>query len=237
MIISEPPPPHTAPSSPNNLPTSSQKSPKSYLATLTSKQPHQNSPNTKISFNPQPNSHTPQNVTSIILKINIDAQNLKHIRAPWRLSVIVKCYGKTLGMMYFSHKIKQIWPAKGTFNIVDLGDDYFIVKFSLEEDFLKALHEGPWFANGFFLSVRLREPNFNPKTAVTQSAAIWLRIPCLPVEYYDANILKDVGNHHGTLLRIDTKTTNSGRGRFARLCIQLDLGKPVTTSVIIDTHL
>ncbi|GAA0184301.1 hypothetical protein LIER_31589 [Lithospermum erythrorhizon] len=107
--------------------------------------------------------------------------------------------------MYLSHKIKQIWPVKGTLNVIDLGEDYFIVKFSLEENFVKALHEGPLFANGFFLSVRLWEPNFNPKTAITQSAAVWLRLSGLPVEYYDANILKDVGNYLGTLLRIDTK--------------------------------
>ncbi|GAA0172555.1 hypothetical protein LIER_41357 [Lithospermum erythrorhizon] len=36
------------------------------------------------------------------------------------------------------------------------------------------------------------------------------------MEYYDTEVLKDVGSHLGTLLRINTKTTNNERGRFAR---------------------
>ncbi|GAA0149144.1 hypothetical protein LIER_08395 [Lithospermum erythrorhizon] len=94
----------------------------------------------------------------------------------------------------------------------------------------------PCFINGFFLAVRLWQPDFNPKLATTESAAIWIRLSGLPVEYYDLEVLKEVGSKLGTLLRIDTKTTNGERGGFARIWIQLDLSKPAITSITIGSH-
>ncbi|GAA0149250.1 hypothetical protein LIER_08477 [Lithospermum erythrorhizon] len=106
------------------------------------------------------------------------------------------------------------WTVKGSLNVIDLGEDFFIVRFTVEEDYLMALHEGPWFINGFFLSIRLWEPNFNPSQATTKSPVVWLRLPRVPMEYYNAEVLKEIGMQLGTLLRIDTKTANSERGRF-----------------------
>ncbi|GAA0145571.1 hypothetical protein LIER_05740 [Lithospermum erythrorhizon] len=168
--------------------------------------------------------------------ITISDSTLSRIRAPWKLSLITKCYGKRLGFQYLSLKVKQLWPTKGTISIIDLGDDFFITRFSLEEDYLKALHGGPWFINGFFLATRLWEPNFNPHSTTTKSGAVWLRLPSLPVEYYDIEILKDVGSQVGTLLCIDTRTVNNERGRFARICVQIDLDKPIIPSIIIGNH-
>lgn len=37
---------------------------------------------------------------------------------------------------------------------IDLGWDYYIAKFILEENRNMVLHEGPWFLTGNFLSVR-----------------------------------------------------------------------------------
>ena len=34
-------------------------------------------------------------------------------------------------------------------------------------------------------------------------------------------------------MRIDTHTTSESKGRYARLCIQVDVEKPMTTSLII----
>ncbi|XP_019248319.1 PREDICTED: uncharacterized protein LOC109227574 [Nicotiana attenuata] len=101
---------------------------------------------------------------------------------------------------------------------------------------VKDLHLGPWFISGSFLSVRKWEPKFVPQEATLTSNAIWIRLPQLPTEFYDQDILEKVGRKLGKLLKIDHCTSSTLRGRCARICIQVPLETPVETSVIIGDH-
>ncbi|KAK9999503.1 hypothetical protein SO802_019106 [Lithocarpus litseifolius] len=55
----------------------------------------------------------------------------------------------------------------------------------------------------------------------------------LPIEYYDVEVLKQLGNSIGKVLRIDAHTTAETRGRFARLCVQVDIDKPLITTILV----
>ena len=46
-------------------------------------------------------------------------------------------------------------------------------------------------------------------------------------------VLKQVGEAIGKVLHIDSYTAMEARGRYARLCIQLDVTKPLINSVLI----
>lgn len=70
-------------------------------------------------------------------------------------------------------------------------------------------------------------PNFKPSTANVSLIAVWVCLPELLVEYYEPSILRDLGNAIGLVLKIDTHTATKTRGRFARLCVQVDLEKPL----------
>nr|XP_009797671.1 PREDICTED: uncharacterized protein LOC104244065 [Nicotiana sylvestris] len=101
---------------------------------------------------------------------------------------------------------------------------------------VKALHLGPWFISGKFLSVRKWEPKFVPQEATLTSIAIWIRLPQLPTEFYDKDILVKFGRNLGNLLKIDQCTSSTLKGRYARICIQVPLETPVETIVIIGDH-
>ena len=62
---------------------------------------------------------------------------------------------------------------------------------------------------------------------------VWIRFNALPIEYYDVEVLKEIGEAVGKVLRIDTHTTSEARGRYARLCVQIDVDKPLITTVLI----
>ncbi|KAI5433382.1 hypothetical protein KIW84_020598 [Lathyrus oleraceus] len=40
--------------------------------------------------------------------------------------------------------LQQLWARMGVLSIVDLGQDYYLVAFSSEEDHQTTLMEGPW---------------------------------------------------------------------------------------------
>nr|POE93851.1 hypothetical protein CFP56_16164 [Quercus suber]POE93852.1 hypothetical protein CFP56_16165 [Quercus suber]POF12032.1 hypothetical protein CFP56_54019 [Quercus suber] len=51
--------------------------------------------------------------------------------------------------------------------------------------------------------------------------------------YYNLEALLQIGKAIGNVLRVDTHTANEVRGKFARLCIQVDVDKPLVTAVLI----
>lgn len=63
------------------------------------------------------------------------------------------------------------------------------------------IHNGPWFINGFYLSIRKWHPNFVPFEATETITAIWLRLSELPTEYYDHTILSKIGSKFGKLVK------------------------------------
>lgn len=69
----------------------------------------------------------------------------------WKLSVIIKLFGKRIAHQYFKQKILQLWKPTEDFPLIDLGEDFYIVEFLKEENMSRASHNGPWFIDGFFL--------------------------------------------------------------------------------------
>lgn len=55
----------------------------------------------------------------------------------------------------------------------------------------------------------------------------------LLIEKYDLEVLKQIGESIEKVLRIDSHTTTEARGKYAWLCIQIDLNKPLINTVII----
>lgn len=128
----------------------------------------------------------------------------------------------------------ELWKPSESLVLIDLGHGFFTAKFSKEENKLKAQHGGPWFVVGGFLSVVTWEPNFAP--SIQTMSAIWVRLPQLSTEFYDHLILEKIGNYLGSLLKIDSCTSVTLRGSYARLCIQIPLGHSVKKTVIIGDY-
>ena len=101
------------------------------------------------------------------------------------------------------------------------------MKFDILKDYRHALMDGPWFVGDQYLYVQAWEVDFHFGTTKVTSTAVWIRLEQLPTEYYHQEFLKHVGNKIGKLLRIDVVTNISIRGQFSRLCIQINLHKPL----------
>nr|POE88871.1 uncharacterized protein CFP56_37406 [Quercus suber] len=130
-------------------------------------------------------------------------------------------------------KIRSMWNPVGHMDCIDLGLDYFLVKFELVSDMDNILKGGLWFIGQHFLAIRQWEPGFKASMATFSSVAVWVRLPKLPIEYYEPIALLKIGKSIGPVLRIDSHTINGARGRFACLCIQVNLDKPLIRIVYI----
>nr|POE97443.1 uncharacterized protein CFP56_05438 [Quercus suber] len=155
------------------------------------------------------------------------------IRGPWARSLIVKVYERSVGFHFLHTRLLSLWKPVGRLDCVDLGHSFFLIRLSLKEDFEAVLKKGPWFIGDHFLSIRPWEPDFKPALANVSSIAVWIRLSELPIEYYNVEALHLIGKAIGNVLRVDTHTTAEARGRFARLCVQVDVTKPLVTAVLI----
>ena len=154
------------------------------------------------------------------------------IRAQWTKALIVKVYGRSVGFSFLQDKIMSHWNSKGSIDCVGLGKEFFLIRFSVKEDYNLVLEKGPWFIGEHFLSIRPWVPNFRPLASDVSSIAVWVRLNELPIEYYQVEALKEIGSTIGTVLRIDTHTAMESKGRYARICVQINVEKPLITVLI-----
>lgn len=93
----------------------------------------------------------------------------QHIRRPWARALIVKVYGRAVGLSFLQSKLLSLWKPTRRLDCVDLGHGFFLMRLSLKEDFEIFLRKEPWFFGDHFLSLRPWEPNFKPTLAYVSS--------------------------------------------------------------------
>ncbi|KAI9117938.1 hypothetical protein K1719_011080 [Acacia pycnantha] len=115
-----------------------------------------------------------------------------------------------------------------------LGHEYYIVSFSSKEDHDYAYYEGPWMIDDHYLLVQRWRPNFNPRKADGQrKVAVWVRIPDLPLEFCIVESLGLIDNIIGTMIKIDRSISIYDKGEFARICVEVDLHKPLLPTFLV----
>lgn len=149
------------------------------------------------------------------------------LRAPWRQSLIVKVMGRKIGYTYLLRRLSTIWHPKSKMDLINLENDYFIVKFKSKIDYEFAKFGGPWMIMDHYLIVKEWSPNFDSMMEKTKKVLVWVRFPDLPMEYYNHGFLFRIVEKIGRLIRIDSVTSLTSRGKFARLCVDVDITKPL----------
>lgn len=168
-----------------------------------------------------------------VVAVNLSPEVKRRIRAFQLRALIVKVYGRSVDFNILQNRIISLQKPTRKIDCVDLGNEFFLVRLSGKEDYNAILEKGPQFIGERFLSIRLWEPNLRPFTASVTLIAIWVRLNELPIEYYEAEVLKEIRKSIGNVLRIDTHTALETRGRYARTSVQVDVDKPLITDILI----
>ncbi|KAI9121291.1 hypothetical protein K1719_008324 [Acacia pycnantha] len=147
---------------------------------------------------------------------------------PWMNSLIIKVLGLSISKHVLIDRVWRMWKPQQPLKVIPLSNYYYIVSFSSKEDHDYAYHEGPWMIDDHYLLVQRWRPNFNPRKADCQrKVAVWVRIPDLPMEFCTVESLCLIGNMIGKIIKIDRSTSVYDKGEFARICVEVDLQKPL----------
>ncbi|KAF7833342.1 non-LTR retroelement reverse transcriptase-like [Senna tora] len=165
-------------------------------------------------------------------KLECSTDELEEWRRPWKLTLLVKLMGKSLGVTFMKGRIEKMWSKAGRVQIIDLENGYYAVTFTNKEDYTHAYQEGLWLIADHYLIVQKWQPNFDPFATMEKTRiAAWIRVPGLPLEYYNVRCLRRVGDLVGKTLKVDPNTSLTSRGKFARICVEINLRRQLVPQV------
>uniref|UniRef100_A0A7N2N4Z5 Endonuclease/exonuclease/phosphatase domain-containing protein n=1 Tax=Quercus lobata TaxID=97700 RepID=A0A7N2N4Z5_QUELO len=114
----------------------------------------------------------------------------------------------------------------------DLIEGMVEVKLSKET---KSRIRAPW-SKAFIVKVFNRIVGYNYLTfkinvLCFNSVAMWVSLLELPIEFYDNSVLLEIGKAIRLVLRINSYIASGLRGSYARLCLQINLTKPLINTI------
>lgn len=130
-------------------------------------------------------------------------------------------------------KLNQIWRPGGRLDCVDLSYGFFLVRFYSKEDLERVIKRVPWFIGDHFFSLRPWEPFFKPSFTKVSSTTVWIRLNELPIELYETEVLKEISEAIGKVLRINSHTAMEALGRYTRLCVQININRSLINTILI----
>nr|XP_029149618.1 uncharacterized protein LOC112756641 [Arachis hypogaea] len=132
----------------------------------------------------------------------------------------------------------MVWRIKCGFDLLDVGFEYFMVKFDACEDREKVMLGGPWLIEGHYVAVKPWDIDFRPCEQSFGSTLVWVRISGLPIWCYQEQAIMRIASAIGVPIKVDLATKLAERGRYARVCVQINLGLPVIKHIIVEgvTH-
>ncbi|KAK6115103.1 hypothetical protein DH2020_007372 [Rehmannia glutinosa] len=122
---------------------------------------------------------------------------------------------------------------EGPFSWSFANPSHIIIKLHLEEDYNKLWMGTTWSLGDCPIRVFKWTPSFNPRTEAPL-AQVWIRLPGLPIHFFDHNALFAISKIIGSPLQVDSPTTSRTRLSMARVCVELDLLKERIVEVILE---
>ncbi|CAN1279796.1 hypothetical protein LINPERPRIM_LOCUS17171 [Linum perenne] len=84
----------------------------------------------------------------------------------------------------------------------------------------------------YYITVARWTPDFN-ENAPIRTILTWVRLPKLPIHFFNTTAVARIGNHIGKTVRLDLATKEGARARYARVCVEVDISKPLLGKYMI----
>jgi hypothetical protein len=167
------------------------------------------------------------NENRLLPKVYIDDLIFQELYYPWYDSLIIKLLGKNIGYYQLRMRLKGVWKLNGGFELVDISNGFFMVKFDLADDRAKVINRGPWMIFDHYLAVHNWSPEFVSSIAKINKAMLWVWISSFNLVFYDESFLMAIASAIGKSIKANMHTLNVERGHLARICVEIDLDQPI----------
>ncbi|CAN1759809.1 hypothetical protein LINPERHAP1_LOCUS7284 [Linum perenne] len=140
---------------------------------------------------------------------------------------------KTFSFGAVKRRLESLWARTGTISVSDVANSFFLVRFSDDSDYQRAAFGGPWKIYDYYFSVARWSPSFNEEEPI-KSILTWVRLPKLPIHFFNRLAVTRIGNCIGKTVKLDLATSEGARARYARVCVEVDLSKPLLGKYLLE---
>ena len=114
---------------------------------------------------------------------------VKELSLPWEDALIVKLLGKKIRFLTMRNRFKVIWKLSERFELMDVGNGFFMLKCDLEIDRKKIMEGGLWMIFDHYLAVQTWSPEFASSTSQIEKMLVWIWFLGINMMYYDESVL------------------------------------------------
>ncbi|CAN1157803.1 hypothetical protein LINPERHAP2_LOCUS21761 [Linum perenne] len=130
-------------------------------------------------------------------------------------------------------RLEILWAKHGMIQVSDIANGFFLARFSNADDYNRAAFEGPWKMFDYYITVAKWSPDFNEEEPI-KKILTWVRLPKLPIHFFNPVAVGRIGDYIGKTVRLDLATKDGSRARYARVCVEIDLSKPLLGKYVIE---
>ncbi|KAL0356486.1 UNVERIFIED_CONTAM: hypothetical protein Scaly_1334300 [Sesamum calycinum] len=131
------------------------------------------------------------------------------------------------------HRLLAKSGLKGAFTVSLLNNKHALISLSNESDYTRLWLRRIWILNGFSMRVFKWSPTFTPNHE-SSIVPIWVSLPELPAHLFRKDALFAIANNIGMPLQIANSTLNQSNLANARVCVEIDLLKPLLKEIDIQ---
>ncbi|KAK9200137.1 hypothetical protein WN944_015333 [Citrus x changshan-huyou] len=175
-----------------------------------------------------------ENCEGVMPSITFSARIQEKLIQPWKNSVVVKLLGKNIGYRALCARLASMWKPSMGFSVIDLENNYCLIRFCAAGDAIDDMTKGPWIILGHYLTVQPWTPDFDSKSTDLNHAIVWIRLPGLAMHLYHQKTLQKIGCLVGEVIKFDDNTELLTRGKFARIVVRISLVQPLVSQVEIN---
>ncbi|XP_039129164.1 uncharacterized protein LOC120265358 [Dioscorea cayenensis subsp. rotundata] len=120
----------------------------------------------------------------------------------------------------------------------DLPNGFLLIRCASHEISLRLLSDGPWTLNGLTLQSTLRGVRFFELLLSRPQQWSGFNFITRRLSFWDGESLDTIVAHLGNLVKVDDLTLSLSRSKFARVCVEIDLSKPLCRGFWVgdDSH-
>ncbi|CAL1353887.1 unnamed protein product [Linum trigynum] len=144
--------------------------------------------------------------------IPFKAMEKQRWRREWRSALIVKVLGCSFPFLVIAKRLQTIWAKCGTLQISSLTYGFYVVCFTSQFDYEQAVAGGSWRISDYYLTIRPWWRNCNPKLAKVALTMVCAKIPGLPREFINREVVERIASYIERCIKVDRATQNGDRG-------------------------
>ncbi|KAL2900665.1 hypothetical protein RDABS01_025747 [Bienertia sinuspersici] len=117
-----------------------------------------------------------------------------------------------------------------------VGRGLLLVQFHTKEQCEAILSGDPQFFDSKPVVWKRREPDMEVHKDSIKVVEVWIRLPKLELKYWGTRCLTKLGDSIGQTIKIDTLTEQRERLAYARMMIEVDLGKELPDKICFQNE-